>query len=69
MWRLQQQGELSFLMRSLTLSLIILEGDSEIIAQALQNEDQSLASYGHLIKEARIYAEFFHSFRVFHFCL
>ena len=53
----------------LDLKSIILEGDSEIIAQALQKEDQSFASYGHLIKEAQIYAEFFHSFRVFHFCL
>ena len=45
--------------KDLDLKFIILEGDSEIIARALQNEDQSFASYGHLIEEARIYADFF----------
>ena len=37
--------------KELNLSSIILEGDSEIITQALQAEDQSLAFYGNLIEE------------------
>ena len=38
------------LARDLNLSSIILVGDLEIITRAIQAEEQSLASYGNLIK-------------------
>lgn len=63
----RETNETGILAKELNHKSIILEEESEIIAQALQNEDQSFASYGHLIEEAQIYAEFFHSFRLFNF--
>ena len=54
------------LVKDLSLSSIILEGDSEIITQAVQAEEQSLASYGNLIKEIRFHADSFLNFRVSH---
>ena len=50
--------------KELNLSSIILKGDSEIITRALQAEDQSLASYGNLIKEIRFHVDSFLNFRV-----
>ena len=52
--------------RELSLSRVILEGDSEIINRAIQAEEQSLASYGNLIEEIKLQAESFLSFRSSH---
>ena len=54
------------LVRDLNLSSIILEGDSEIIARAIQAEEQSLASYGNLIEETKLHANSFLNFRISH---
>ena len=37
----------------IVLSSIILEGDSKVVIQALRSEDKSLASFGHLIANAK----------------
>ena len=54
------------LARDLNLNSIILEGDSEIITRAILAEEQSLASYGNLIKEIKIYVDSFHNFKISH---
>ena len=41
---------------------IILERDSKVIISALKSEDQSFASFGHLIAGVEAHAESFHSF-------
>lgn len=38
---------------------IVLEGDSEAIIKALSSEDESFASYGHLIVEAKLFTNTF----------
>ena len=35
------------------ISFIIFEGDSEVIIKALVSEDESFASYGHLVEEEK----------------
>ena len=52
------------LAKELNLSSIILEGDSKTITQALQDVNQSLASFGNLVKEIRILANFFLNYNV-----
>ena len=54
------------LARDLNLSSIILEGDSEIITRAIQAKEQSLASYGNLIKETKLHSNSFLYFRISH---
>ena len=54
------------LARDLNLSLIILEGDSEIITRVVQAEEQSLAAYGYLIEEIRLRVDSFLGFRISH---
>lgn len=48
------------------LFFLILEGDSEIIINALKSEDVSLVSYGHLIDESKYLAESFTVVHIFH---
>ena len=43
----------------IVLSSIILEGDSEVVIQALRSEEKSLASYVHLIANAKSILEAF----------
>ena len=43
----------------IVLSSIILEGDSEVAIQALRSEEKSLASYVHLIANAKPILEAF----------
>lgn len=52
--------------QDLSLPLVIIEGDSEIIIKALCNEDESFSSYGHLIAEAKLSTISFYSFFVSH---
>ena len=54
------------LAKDLNLSSIILEGDSEIITNAIRAEEQSLASYGNLIEETKLHANSFLNFRISH---
>ena len=46
----------------------ILEGDWEIVNNALRSEEESLNSYNHLIAEAKTFAETFHGVTLFHTC-
>ena len=50
--------------QDLSLPLVIIEGDSEIIIKALCSEDESFSSYGHLIAEAKLSTVSFYSFCV-----
>ena len=52
------------LAKDLRLSSIILEGDSEIITRALQDTEQSLASFGNLVEESKSLADSFLSCNV-----
>ncbi|XP_023877813.1 uncharacterized protein LOC111990253 [Quercus suber] len=47
------------LAKELNLSSITLEGDSEIITRALQDAEQSFATFGNLIDEIRFHADSF----------
>jgi len=38
---------------------MILEGDSKIVIKSLENEEESLVSYGHLISGAKLIIESF----------
>lgn len=50
------------------LSTIILEGDSEVVVEALRSDDEPLASFGHLIVYAESYADTFSSISFSHTC-
>ena len=50
------------------LSSIILEGDSEVVIEALGSDDEPLASFVHLIEYAKSYADTFSSISFFHSC-
>ena len=52
--------------QDLSLPLIIIEVDSEIIIKTLCSEDESFSSYGHLIAEAKLSTVSFYSFCVSH---
>ena len=52
------------LAKDLRLSSIILEGDSEIITRALQDTEQSLASFGNPVEESKSLANSFLSCNV-----
>ena len=52
--------------QDLSLPLIIIEVDSEIIIKTLCSEDESFSSYGHLIAEAKLLTVSFYSFCVSH---
>ena len=47
------------LAKDLNISSITLEGDSEIITRALQDAEQSFASFGNLVEEIRFHADSF----------
>ena len=47
---------------------IILEGDLEIVNNALRSEEESLNLYNHLIAEVKTLAETFHAVTLFHTC-
>ena len=47
------------LAKELNLSSITLEGDSEIINRALQDVEQSFATFGNLIEEIRFHVDSF----------
>lgn len=47
------------LAKDLNLSSITLEGNSEVITRALQDEEQSFASFGNLVEEIRFHADSF----------
>ena len=46
----------------------ILEGDWEIVNNALRSEEESLNSYNHLIAETKTLGETFHAVTLFHTC-
>lgn len=48
------------------LSSIILEGDFEVVIEALRSDDEPLASFGHLIVYAKSYADTFSSISFSH---
>ena len=52
--------------QELNFSSIILEGDSEVIIKVLCSEDESFASYGHLIAEAKVLTDSFSCVRFSH---
>lgn len=60
---LAAQREILFIV-DLGFSQSIFEGDSEILVKALNNENHSLASIGHIIKDIQSTSSFFqtHSF-------
>ncbi|XP_075633501.1 uncharacterized protein LOC142605960 [Castanea sativa] len=51
---------------NLSLTSVIIKGDSEIIIKALSSENDSFFSYGHLIVEAKFYSAYFSSFQFSH---
>ena len=54
--------------KELNLQSIILEGDSELITKALQQEGPSFACYGQLIEETQELIGLFNSCSVTHVC-
>ncbi|XP_075675220.1 uncharacterized protein LOC142644519 [Castanea sativa] len=54
------------LVKDLRLSSIILKGDSEIVTRALQDIEQSLASFGNLVEESKLLVDSFLSCNVFY---
>ena len=44
------------------LSSLILEGDTELIINALKSEEASFSAYGHLIEESKLLAVSFYAY-------